>query len=163
VKPTLLRAVAFGVLILGLLFKIQHWPGAHLFLLAAWGLALILLIVRLVSRAPIVPKEVARDVFTLALLSVIVMRMLHLPGRGFALGGMVLAALGLFWYERDRILPGKGDRGAMPWLFYPALVLIITGTAFRIQHWPYSTTLILGGLALAAIWFFSSMRADREQ
>jgi len=111
---------------------------------------------------PLLHKEAARDLFTFGMVSVIVIRMLHLPGKGIALGVWVLGAIGLLWYERGRFFPGKGDKGSRPWLFYLALALVTIGTLFRIQHWPYSTTMLIGGLTLAAVWLYSTMRSDSE-
>lgn len=147
-------------MIIGALFKIQHWPWSGAMLTAAWPLILIAMVWRPLSGQPLLQREAARDLFTFGLVSSIVMRELHLPGKGFALGVMILGVLAFLWYERDRFLPGKGDSGSKPWLFYLAMATVLLGTLFRIQHWPYGTELLLGGLALSAIWFFWSMRSN---
>lgn len=159
---TTLRAAAFATVIVGALFKIQHWPGAHMLQLVAWVLSLVVLVARPVMTGAIVSREAARDLFTFGLLSAIVMRTLHLPDHGFALGAMVVGGLALLWYDRGRFLPGNSDASAKPWLFYTALVLVLVGTLFRIQHWPYSTLLLISGLVLCGVWFFWSMRDEKN-
>ena len=160
--PKLLRAVSIGLVIIGVLLKLQHWPWAELFLVSAWPFTLVAMVWRPLSGLPLLKDEAARDVFTFAMISLVVMRMLHLPGKGYALALAVMSGVVLLWFDRDRILPGGDDRGTKPWLFYSALVLVMTGTVFRIQHWPFSTALIIGGLALGAIWFFATMNEDRN-
>lgn len=160
--PKLLRSVSIGLVIIGALFKHQHWPWAEIFLVSAWPITLVAMVWRPLHGLPVDRNEAVRDVFAFAMISVVVMRMMHLPGKGYALALAILSGLVLLWSARDRILPGGGDGGTKPWLFYPALALVLTGTLFRIQHWPFSTTMIIGGLALAAFWFFTTMNEDRN-
>lgn len=160
--PQVLRAIAIVLVVVGAFFRIEHWPWTEVIFFAAWVLTLIALLWRPLGGQPLVNKEAARDLFTFGLVSVIVMRMLHLPGKGIALGVWILGAIGLLWYERDCFFPGKDDKASKPWLFYLALALVVIGTLFRIQHWPYSTAMLIGGLALAALWFWRSMMDDRK-
>jgi len=83
--PNILRAIGIGLIIVGALFKIQHWPWVDWISIGAWGFALSALVWRLSSGHPLVHKETARDLFAFGMISVIVMRSLHLPGKGSAL------------------------------------------------------------------------------
>lgn len=161
--PDNLRVIGIVLVILGALFKLEHWPGSGVLFLVAWAVTLAAILWRLVVRRRIIPKEAARDLFTLGFVSIVVMRALHLPDRGITLAVTVIGALGVLWYERDRILPGKGGKGNKPWLFYLAMALVLADTVFRIEHWPYGTALLIGGLAMAAIWFFATMGGSREE
>ena len=125
--PRLLRAVAVALIILGALFKIQHWPGTLEISYAAWGFAVVALLWWPLSGQPLLHKETARNLFTFGLVSSIVMGTLHLPGKGYALAVAVLGGIAVLWLDRDRFLPGKGDKGSKPWLFYTALVLVVGG------------------------------------
>jgi hypothetical protein len=97
------------------------------------------------------------------MISVIVMRSLHLPGKGPALAVAVIGGVALLWLDRDRIFPGRGDKASKPVLFYAALILVITGTLFRILHWPYGHVILLGGLAVVGFWFFASMYSGNDK
>lgn len=118
---------------------------------------------RPLSAQPLIHKEAARDLFIFGMISVSVMRMLHLPGKGYALAVAVIGGIAVLWFDRDRFLPRRGDKGSKPWLFYTALVLVVGGTLFRILHWPYGNAMLLGGLAVVGWWFLSSMHGDSKE
>jgi len=157
-----LRTISFLVLLVWLLFSFQTWPAANLVIMIAWLFALSAMIVGLVRGTSVVSREASLDLLLLALMSVILMRSLHLPGRIVPVVVMVLAGIALLWFDRDRLWLG-GARAGPKALFYATIILVLAGTFFRIQHWPYSTAMLIGGLALAAAWFFSSMKDDRKE
>ena len=161
--PNILRAIGIGLIIVGALFKIQHWPWVDWISIGAWGFALSALVWRRSSGHPLIHKETARDLFAFGMISVIVMRSLHLPGKGSALAVAVIGGVALLWLDRDRIFPGRGDKASKPVLFYAALILVITGTLFRILHWPYGHVILLGGLAVVGFWFFASMYSGNDK
>ena len=158
--PNALRAFGIALVILGALFKIQHWPWSGEMQLAAWPLTLIAMVWRPLSGQPLVHWEAARDLFTFGTVSGIVMRTLHLPGKGFALAVAVIGGLAWLWFDRSRSWPSAGVGSAQPWFFYLAMASVLLGTLFRIRHWPYGSGLLYVGLALCAIWFFTSMRSE---
>jgi hypothetical protein len=155
--PNVLRAIGIGLVIVGALFKVLHWPWVDGISVGAWGFALSALVWRPLSGFPLFHKETARDLFAFGMVSLFVMRSLHFPGKGYALAVAVIGGLALLWLDRDRILPGRGDKASRPVLFYAALILVITGMLFRILHWPYANSILLGGLAVVGFWFFASM------
>jgi CBS-domain-containing membrane protein len=155
--PNILRAFGIGLIIVGALFKIQHWPWVDGISIGAWGFSLSALVWRQSSGHPLVHKETARDLFAFGMVSVIVMRWLHIPGKGSALAVAVIGGAALLWSDRDLIFPGRGDKASKPVLFYTALILVTAGMLFRILHWPYGNVILLGGLAVVGFWFFASM------
>ena len=161
--PKTLRVIGIVLVILGALFKIQHWPWTEVIFITAWAFTLIAMVWRPMSGQPMLSKEAMRDLFTFGMVSVIVMRMLHLPGKGYALAVAALGGVGLLWLDRDRIIPSGSGNGPRPLLFYTALLLVISGTLFRIQHWPHSTPLLISGLVLVGIWFLSTGEDDGKE
>jgi hypothetical protein len=160
--PNVLRAIGLMLLIAGLFFKIQHWPWQELVLITAWAVILAGIVWRIALRRPIPRAVMARDLFTFGMVSLVVLRMLHLPGVWVALAVALVGGLAVLWFDRSRFWPTAGDRGSQPWLFYPALAMVLVGVLFRIQHWPYSTELLVGGLVMVAVWFLWSMRSERD-
>jgi hypothetical protein len=158
-----LRAIGIASLIIGVVFKLQQWPGAQVFFYLACGILLMVLLIRLIRRGAIDLKETSRDLFAFGGVSMVCLRFLHYPGTTVALVVMVLGGLGILWYDRERFLPGTGTGDMRPWLFYPAFALVITGMIFRIQHWPHSTPLLISGLVLVAVWFFSTGQEDGKE
>lgn len=160
--PYVLRAIGIALVIIGALFKIQHWPWAGVFSIAAWGFILVAMVWRPLSGQPLVHKESARDLFFFGTVSSIVMRTFHLPGKVYAMAVALLGAIAWLWLDRDRFLFRSGEQASKPVLFYAAMAAVLLGTLFRIQHWPYGTELLIGGLALCAVWFFWSMRSEKN-
>lgn len=161
ILPDTLRAISLGVLIVAVLFRILHWPGADLVLVIAWLVAVAAVVARITARVPLTVEVVVRDLFFFGLVSVLVMTMLHLPGRAMAWTILAVGAVGTAWYNRYRFLPLKGASRLSGWLFVSAACFILVGALFRIQHWPFASAMLISGLVLAACWFAVSMRNDK--
>ena len=161
IAPDTLRAISLGVLIVAVLFRILHWPGTDLVLVIAWLVAVAAVVARIAARVPLTVEVAVRDLFFFGLVSVLVMTMLHLPGRGVAWTMLSVGAVGTVWYNRYRFLPVNGASPLTGWLFLVATSFILVGALFRIQHWPFATAMLIAGLVLAACWFVASMKNDR--
>lgn len=162
--PEILRSVGFVLLIIGFVFQLLHWPWEPYFLAGAWLVTLAAMAWRFAQRKAITLRTIARDLFTLALVSLLVMHMLHLPGRGIPMALLIVGLIGSIRYDRDRSVPRGGElRAPGTWLFYAGLVLVVIGTLFRIQHWPYGTVLLLGGLVLGVAGWFMAPPGPRSR
>lgn len=157
------RAASVGLVIVGLLVSYLEYPGYLELLIAAWLMATSVLFIRILGKHEFISAEGARDIFTMGMISVLLLRNLHWPGSGFALGVALIGGLALFYFERDSFIPRRTGNGLKPWLFYLSIVLVLAGTLFRIQHWPYSSALLYGGLISTAIWFFTSMKTNNGE
>ncbi len=160
IAPDTLRAISLGLLILAVLFRIQHWPWTEAMLVIAWLVAVAAVVARVAARGPLTVELAVRDLFFFGLVSVLAMTMLHLPGRGVAWTILAIGAVGTAWYNRYRFLPFKGASPLSGWLFLAASALILVGALFRIQHWPYASAMLIAGLVLAGCWYVVTMRKD---
>lgn len=159
--PDTLRAISLGVLIVAMLFRVLQWTGAELVLVIAWLVAVAAVVARISVRMQLTVELAVRDLFFFGLVSVLVMTMLHLPGRAVAWTMLAIGAVGTAWYDRYRFLPLKGASPLSGWLFVSATCFILVGALFRIQHWPFASAMLMVGLVLAACWFVVSMRNDK--
>lgn len=159
--PDTLRATSLGVLIVALVFRVMHWPGTDLLPVIAWLVAVAAVVARIAARVPLTVEVAVRDLFFFGLVSVLVVTMLHLPGRGVAWTMLAAGAVGTVWFNRYRFLPDKGASQLTEGLFLLATSFILVGALFRIQHWPFATAMLIAGLVLAACWFVASMRNDK--
>lgn len=158
--PASLRRISIAVMLIGALFKIQHWPWSSGFLITAWSIAALIPLVRVLRGEIVNWHTLVRDLFLLSLLGCYVMRALHLPGAHFVFVLLLLSGAGAFWSMQTRSGPVKWSEASQPWLFSAAMVLIIAGMLFRIQHWPYSTALLITGLVLAGLWVIVTRPAN---
>lgn len=95
-----IRSIGIAGVILGLLFRTLHWPGANVVLLTGAVLAAITLTVLLIQK----------------------------PGP---------------WNIRIQ----------RPVWIFGEVVVVLTGMAFKMMHWPGANLLLLLGLATCAAWF----------
>ncbi len=161
IAPDTLRAISLGLLIVAVLFRIQHWPWADAVLVIAWLVAVASVVARIAAPVPLTVEVAVRDLFFFGLVSVLAMTMLHLPGRVVAWSILAIGAVGTAWCNRHRYLPIKGASPLSGWLFVSAAGLILAGALFRIQHWPFSSAMLIVGLVLAGCWFVVTMRNDK--
>jgi hypothetical protein len=71
------------------------------------------------------------------------------------------AGVGEFWNDGRSAAPSRISVTVYTMTF----LLVIAGTIFRIQHWPYGNLLLIGGVVCCAIWFgveFLSKRKGSE-
>lgn len=90
------------------LFRTLHWSGTVLVLVIAWLVAVAAVVARITALVPLTVEVVVRDLFFFGLVSVLVMTVLHLPGRAMAWTILGVCAVGTAWYNRHRSLPIKG-------------------------------------------------------
>ncbi len=156
-----LRSVGAVLVIIGALFKIQHWPFSTVLLVGGWLCLAIAMVVRLLRNGTREYWILGRDLLVLGLIGVWMMRMLHWPLSGIA---WCIVAIGLVLSLRfgwNRYGPKIGERYPAAVLFGSAVVLIVLGTLFRIQHWPHSTPLLIIGLVMVGAWFLITQRDER--
>src|SRR5688572_2898957 len=100
-----LRAAAIALVIIGALFKIQHWPWSGLMFLTSLLLGAISVVLRLAGPSPIDRKELVRDISMLLLVGYAVMRMMHLPYKDVVLWSGMGATFLWQWSARGNYLP----------------------------------------------------------
>jgi gliding motility-associated protein GldL len=55
------------------------------------------------------------------------------------------------------ILQSKKGKGFMAYLYGWGSMIVIIGAMFKIQHWPFASVMLVGGLSIEAIIFFFSV------
>lgn len=148
--------IAIGVILAGVLFKVQHWPGASAFVMAGVLGVVLLYPLRYAAKRPWVFMDHIKLGLALTWPVSWLMHVLHWPYAQPL--GLVASAFGLVWITQEGVATFWSDkeRRTPGWpsitLFTAGLVLVIAGTLFRIQHWPYATALLIAGLACCGLW-----------
>ncbi len=140
------------------LFKIQHWAGAGILLTIG---ALLLAFVFMPSALGVLWKETHSrkrlflfiSSFFVAMLFIAgtLFKIQHWPGAGIVLSLAALSAI-LFFIPSLLVTklndPEKNSKRAIYILGAAGLVCYILGFLFKLMHWPMSTILLVGGLAV---------------
>lgn len=159
-----LRTVGIALLLVGFLFKVMHWPGASMSLLAGCLLIASSVALLFLKRDhPLSAGEVIRPVGGLLLLVTALMHTLNWPGGTLVFYGTVVLVAATLLSDRTHIdLPRLGDLRA-PALLLVGLALVSGGFLFKVMHWPTANIQILLGLACGVIWMLVPKRTAQQE
>lgn len=160
----MLRALALVAMLLGFLFKVMHWPGAHALALSGFILACIGVLAPMVSSGSAVqPGALIRPLAGLLLYAGALMNILKLPGGNLAFHGMVVVAIVVLLSDRTQIRLERWDElGGRP-LLVTGLLLTSGGLAFKVMHWPSANIQLILGIACGVAWRLLSLRPAARQ
>jgi len=166
-RLTVSLRVAIAVLVLGIVFKLQHWPMAMVLVIIG-AMAIVLLYP---FRYAAKPRKAFLDHVKLGLAitwpSSMVLQLMHWPyanvlgllASAFGLVWITQAGIAEFWTDEQRRTPTAGSVA----LFTAGLALVIAGTLFRIQHWPFATFLLIAGLVCCGAWAVVEFLLPKKQ
>jgi len=155
-----LRSIGISFLLIGFLFKVMHWPGANISLLAgclcvAGSVALLFLR----KGKALSAGEMIRPLGGLLLLVTALMHFLQWPGGTLSFYGVVVLVAATLLSDRTRIeLPRIGDLRA-PALLLIGLALVSAGFLFKVMHWPTANIQIMLGMLCGVVWTLVPRRA----
>jgi hypothetical protein len=153
---TLPLRIALGVVLAGLVFKLQHWPAAGVLLITGTAGIVLLYPFRYAAKQPRRFLDHVKLGLAITWPLGMLLRFQHWPyaepvslaASVFGLVWITQAGVAEFWRDEERRTPGRTSIA----LFSLGLLLVIAGTLFRIQHWPFATLLLVAGLACCALW-----------
>lgn len=162
----ILRILA-GCFVMGILFKIMHWPGAKLILSSV----LILLPIVYSIRFYFKDKKLFSDYLKLVLVIIgsfayLLHKILHWPF-GKELYILTLALLCVFLlFQVYRYLFKNETEQSPIWNTKTAFsipgVIVFIGVLFKIMHWPGASILLIVGLAGFALLFTKDLFNQKE-
>ena len=169
-KYTLPLRLAIGVLLMGALFKIQHWPLADALLIIGVTAVVVLYVPRYLAKPERRFMDHVKLLLVLSWPTGYLFSVMHWPYA--SVFSYVAAPLFLIWIFKSGIGEFWNDSAATTpstWsivLFVGGLGLVGMGTLFRIEHWPYGGAMLIAGFALCAAWFvyefFPRLRTGRD-
>lgn len=140
-------------MLLGFLFKVMHWPGAHVLALSGFVLASAGTLLPLLSgRTPQAPGNVVRPVLGLLLYGTGLMSMMQVPGGTLAFYGSVAVAIMVLLSDRTRIELQRWDELRIRGLLVASLLLAMSGVLFKVMHWPSANIQLILGITCGVIW-----------
>ncbi len=156
-----LRSIGIAGLIIGALFKMQHWPGANVIALAGGLLTVAAVVIALATR-PFTLAFGLRSLAGVLLVATVVLKMLHWPFADLAFYGAVGSIVGIIILERGTLDLRRVMTVQLPWLLFGALALVLLGSLFKVMHWPGASIQLVLGLTGCATWFLvTGSRAAR--
>lgn len=144
-------------LIIGLLFKAMHWPGATFMLIIA---SVFLLLFHLIKFFTTKEKQNSDYLLigTIGLFSLgslfIIFSGINIPSfHFFCLIILFTYLITKFQYEgasmKQHIIASI--------FFWPALVLVVFGGLFKLMHWPGASIMLILSSAIGMIWVLTSL------
>ncbi|MCF8296312.1 MAG: hypothetical protein K9J13_02105 [Saprospiraceae bacterium] len=151
--------ISIGILLIGILFKIQHYPYADWIVSIAFTSISVLYIFRFVNKKKKTLLNILKLVLVVSWSINGIFTLLHLPfGYIFGLISSV-SFIAWFWLEGFAYFGNRNSKDSNPmlnisnWIYSISAILILVGAFFRISHWPGGILLLISGLILAFIWF----------
>jgi len=159
-KPIIRRIlyITLSVFLIGILFKIQSWPFATELLLLAYGSFFLVSVGYFLSD----PEKDIADYTTLTMAVCFsvggILSILHLPYKEYIY--LLFWIAFLLWLILKGITFLKKPNKKLTtlnivkyFMFGFSIILIIVGSVFKIQSWPYASELLTIGLLTAAVAF----------
>jgi hypothetical protein len=147
----MLRNIAYllvgATLVVGLLFKFMHWPGAGTILITSLGgIAIALLEYAIRNRkSKLLTRNIIYPLLGVVYVLGILFKVMHLPGAGIML---VVSIIGLsFALAEFAFSIRKSVHAILPLLFSITLFFVL----FRILHWPEPPYVLYGSYFVFAI------------
>jgi uncharacterized membrane protein len=171
-----IAALSVALLIIGVLFKIMHWPLANMAMLGGYlGIALTYPKM-LISNPKRTKDEIAQAIglFIFGAFNAVYMIVSIEHGRSIAYGYNILkimAFVGLLVFIIFKIKvfaqPSQGGKKGNPPIIIALFVLGATGLGlgmfFKYLHWPFANILIIVGGGFGLLWYLSDIFYPDEE
>ncbi len=149
-----MRSIGIAALIIGILFKIQQWPGASMLILTGAAVAAVAAIALLFLKpGPKPASTVLRTVTGVLLIAFLLFKLFLLPFADAWVLAAVVSVVGLLFAERE----SPTMKRVMALRFSPLLLiaaaLVVGGALFKWMHWPTASMQLLLGMTGCALWF----------
>ncbi len=159
--------VALAVVVVGLVFKIQHWPMAMALVVTGASAIVLLYPFRYAAKSEKTFLDHVKLGLAILWPASVVFQQIHWPyakvigllASAFGLVWITQAGVAEFWTDEQRSSPSRWSVA----LFALGLVLVSVGTLFRIQHWPFSTVLLIAGLGCCGAWAVVEFLLPKKQ
>jgi hypothetical protein len=164
---TFILRAALVCVVLGAVFGFLRWTGDLVLYLIGVVTILVLYPFRYAAKRPKVFLDHVKLLLAESWAVVQVLTLLHWP---YAFEVSILttvcfliwlfkAGISEFWTDKRTSPPSPISRT----LYTAAFCLVIAGTLFRIQHWPYANVMLLAGLLCCAAWFLVEFLLPRRE
>lgn len=154
---------SIGIVILGSLFKILHWPYGNIFILSGFSAIMLFYFLRFLYKPDKNLSNISKLLIVVFFCSHKLFTIFHLPYKEYLLYAALVALIGHYIADGFRIFTfdNYSNSDIAPKYskaFHPIFLgVAILGALFKIMHWPYAGVLLTLGLSLLAIWFIKDM------
>jgi len=162
--------IEISILIIGVLFKIMHWPYASLLLLSSFGSIMILYVIRFLYKSPKVFLDFIKVSFVLSWAIHGILFICILPYKlPFAMIAIISFFMGIVVmintdhlekFDKSRV--NTKTQSIYPLIGSFAAIFIAIGFLFKMFHFPGTTILILAGIVCCIAWGFISLSSKRN-
>ncbi len=155
-----LLSVSIAILIIGVLFKIMHWPFSGIMILASLISILILNLIRFILNKEKTVLSYLKLIFILSWIfnstTIFYIPWYEQPLYKMLAWGSLIAWLITYMYE-SIFAKGEDERPLADrisdLIIFIASVVVAIGVIFKILHWPKAGLFLVGGLSTALVWF----------
>lgn len=156
---TLPIRITLVLIVIGFLFKIQHWSFASELIIFSSISLMALYVIRFFFKKVKALLDYIKLFIVILWVSINVINILHLFNVHYIFNFTLLGLLCLwfinegtsYFNDNRKLKKGRFFKTLYYTLCFITLFLIICGMLFKIQHWPYGSILVTFGLILLSI------------
>ena len=148
--------LSFSILIVGVLFKIMHWPFTQVIMTIGFGMIVLLYPIRFYLKQPKRVIDYVKLVLAICLPINTYLNLFHLQSH-FLLPILSFSSF-ILWlilelYDSYKNIESK-DFKIFPFGILSVIVLfILVGAFFKLSHYPYANYILIFGFALLTVYF----------
>ncbi len=149
--------ISIAVLIIGILFKIMHWPYGNIIITVAFSSISILYIFRFLNKTNKKWLDYAKLLLVVSFSIRGIFVILHLPFKDVLNIVALIAVIG--WLALGGYKDYYGSKTKSLWQNMVGIgaVVIFVGALFKIMHWPGASIMLVFGLCLVALYYLISV------
>jgi uncharacterized membrane protein len=166
-------SISISVLIIGILFKIMHWPFSDSMLLISITAISFFYILRFFSKINLKFLDYVKLILVLSFSARFIFYVFHLPGKLIP-AVIFLCAAGLFTVtigapflidpeERKAAIENKDYlRLIKNGLVLIGAISIVAGSLFKVMHWQGANVMLILGLIIMAAWAITDLLFTKD-
>ncbi|MCD6065704.1 MAG: hypothetical protein K0S33_530 [Bacteroidetes bacterium] len=166
--------IAIALLLIGALFKIQHWLYGDLLMVTAFVAIAILYVFRFSWKNTKKPVDHVKLVFVVCWSFNGVFTIMHFPGKLVFQIITLISFLAILFMGGINYFGNKDEEGSddekqdrmqnlSRWIKGLATALILIGAVFKIMHWPYALYFLFAGMTVLVIWFLKDSFTNKDE
>lgn len=155
--------VSIGFLIIGIMFRIMHWPAAKPILFAAIMAPIVAACFRFGFTRPKERKDFIRLCLVISAATYFGLRVFHWPGKFIALAALLISFAAWILEDPDGYFGIRSKKNSTLRVKLASLAFglgamaTLIGVFFVILHYPGGKIIVISGIALLAFSFFNGI------
>jgi hypothetical protein len=152
--------ISIGFLIIGVMFKIMHWPGANIITIGSLISIGFFSAVGFAAKKPKVTLDYIRLMLAESFVINAIFTWLHWSYKAIPWTFLFISFILWIWYDGFAFSQNKTPKEKIPdVLLIVGGILVVIGVIFKVMHWPGAgMMLVIGFIGVTTSYFLGAFR-----